>query len=142
MTDGPPNVDPWRFSVRYAVRQYELDVLGHVNNAVYLNWAEQAGIDHTEALGFGRAWSLERGGAWVVREHHVTYHRPVEYGDAVVITTLPQELGGVRGVRRTEVRREADDVLVTEVLTQWIWVRISDGRPTRIPRELLDVFRR
>jgi acyl-CoA thioester hydrolase len=129
MTEAPGTADPWRFTVRYPVRQYELDVLGHVNNSVYLNWVEQVAIDHVEALGFGRAWSLERGGAWVVREHHVTYHRPVEYGD-------------VRGLRRTEIHREADGALTTEVMTQWIWVRASDGRPTRVPADLLEVFSR
>jgi acyl-CoA thioester hydrolase len=117
-------------------------VLGHVNNAVYLNWVEQVAIDHVEALGFGRDWTTAQGGAWVVREHHVTYHRPVEYGDAVLVTTLPQEIGGVRGLRRTEIRRESDAALTTEVLTQWIWVRASDGRPARVPAELLALFRR
>lgn len=142
MTEAPGTADPWRFTVRYPVRQYELDVLGHVNNSVYLNWVEQVAIDHVEALGFGRAWSLERGGAWVVREQHVTYHRPVEYGDVVLVTTLPQEIGGVRALRRTEIHREADGALTTEVMTQWIWVRASDGRPTRVPADLLEAFRR
>ncbi len=142
MSEAQPSVDPWRYTVRYPVRQYELDVLGHVNNAVYLNWVEQVAIEHVEALGYGRAWSTERGGAWVVREHHITYHRPVEYGDVVLVTTLPQELSGVRGLRRTEIHREADGALTTEVLTQWIWVRASDGRPTRVPAELLKVFAR
>ena len=142
MTLPDPSVDPWRFTARYPVRQYELDVLGHVNNAVYLNWVEQVAIDHVEALGYGRAWSTERGGGWVVREHHVTYHRPVEYGDVVLVTTLPQELGGVRGLRRTEIHREADGALMTEVMTQWIWVRSSDGRPARVPADLLELFRR
>ena len=68
----PAPVDPWRHTVRFAVRQYELDALGHVNNAVYLNWAEQVAIEHVEALGFGRDWSIAEGGAWVVREHQVT----------------------------------------------------------------------
>ena len=140
MTERDPSVDPWRYTARYPVRQYELDVLGHVNNAVYLNWVEQVAIDHVEALGFGRAWATERGGAWVVREHHITYHRPVEYGDVVLVTTLPQELGGVRGLRRTEIHREGDGALTTEVLTQWIWVRTSDGRPTRVPADLLALF--
>ena len=77
VTDAAPPVDLRRFTARYPVRQYELDVLGHVNNAVYLNWVEQVAIDHVEALGFGREWSIAQGGGWVVREHHVTYHRPV-----------------------------------------------------------------
>jgi acyl-CoA thioester hydrolase len=137
MTHGAPPVDPRRFTVRFPVRQYELDQNGHVNNAVYLNWAEQVAIDHVEALGFGRDWSIAHGGGWVVREHHVTYHRPVVYGEVVLVTTLPQRLKGVRGIRRTEIHRESDGVLVTEALTEWIWVR-ADGRPARIPAELLD----
>jgi acyl-CoA thioester hydrolase len=135
-------VDPWRYTSRFAVRQYELDVLGHVNNAVYLNWVEQVAIDHVEALGYGRDWSLANGGAWVVREHRIVYHRPVLDGDVVLVTTLPQEIGGVRGRRRTELHREADGVLLTEVETDWIWVRSTDGRPARVPEDLLRVFRR
>ena len=142
MHDAYTDVDPWRFTARYPVRQYELDVLGHVNNSVYLNWVEQVAIDHVEALGFGRAWSTKMGGGWVVREHHVTYHRPIAYGEVAIVTTLPQEIGGVRGLRRTEIRRESDDALTTEVLTEWIWVRVTDGRPMRIPAELRELFGR
>ena len=140
MTDPVTSVDPWRFTARIAVRQYELDVLGHVNNAVYLNWVEQVAIDHVEALGFGRVWSMAAGGAWVVREHRITYHRAVEYGDVVLVTTLPQKLGGVRGLRRTEIHRESDGNVTTEVMTEWIWVRARDGRPARVPAELLALY--
>jgi acyl-CoA thioester hydrolase len=142
MTDASSSIDPWRYTVRYPVRQYELDVLGHVNNAVYLNWAEQVAIEHVEAMGYGREWSTAQGGTWVVREHRVTYHRPVVYGDVVLVTTNPQEIGGVRGRRRTEIHREGDGALLTEVETVWIWIRTADGRPTRIPAELLAHFGR
>jgi len=138
----PAAADPWRHTSRWPVRQYELDQYGHVNNAVYLNWIEQVAIDHVEAMGFGREWSVRHGGGWVVREHRVVYHRPVVYGDVVLVTTLPQELGGVRGRRRTEIRRESDGSLVTEAETVWVWVRLADGRPTRVPNELLDLFGR
>ena len=134
--------DVWRHTVRWPVRQYELDHLGHVNNAVYLNWIEQAAVEHVEALGYGRGWSAAAGGGWVVREHRITYHRPVVYGDVVLVTTLPREIGGVRGLRRTEIHRESDGVLLTEAETVWVWVRLSDGRPTRIPGELLERFER
>ena len=142
VSDARPPVDPRRFTSRFPVRQHELDVLGHANNAVYLNWIEQVAIDHVEALGFGRDWAVARGGGWVVREHRVRYHRPVRYGDVVLVTTLPQELGGVRGVRRTEIHRESDGALMAEADTEWIWVRLPDGRPQRVPTELLEMFRR
>jgi acyl-CoA thioester hydrolase len=140
VTDATQRVDARRFTSRFPVRQHELDLAGHVNNAVYLNWIEQVAIDHVEALGFGRDWSLAQGGGWVVREHRVTYHRPVRYGDVVLATTLPLELAGVRGTRRTEIHRESDGVLTTEAMTEWIWVRLSDGRPQRVPAEILKRF--
>ena len=138
MTD----VDPWRFSETWQVRQYELDQFGHVNNAVYLNWVEQVATDHVEALGFGRDWAIGRGGGWVVREHRITYHRPALYGDMVTVTTLPQSIGGVRGLRRTEMHRTGDAALLAEVETDWVWVRTADGRPMRVPAELLRLFHR
>jgi acyl-CoA thioester hydrolase len=134
--------DPWHFSERWPVRHYELDQFGHVNNAVYLNWVEQVATDHVETLGFGREWAIAHEGAWVVREHRVTYHRPAVHGDVVEVTTLPQSIGGVRGVRRTEIHRTSDGALLTEVLTDWVWIRTSDGRPARVPQELLAIFAR
>ena len=139
MSADPPSQDPWRYTARFPVRQYELDQNGHVNNAVYLNWAEQVAIDHVEALGYGREWTQSLGGGWVVREHRVTYHQPVLYGDVVLVTTLPQKLAGVRGTRRTEIHRESDGALVTEATTEWIFVR-ADGRPARVPAEMLEVW--
>lgn len=35
------------------VRHYEMDTLGHVNNAIYQHYLEQAAIEHSESLGFG-----------------------------------------------------------------------------------------
>ena len=63
-------------SEQWRVRTFELDANGHVNNAVYLNYAEQVAVDHAEALGYGREWSERHQIGWAVREHHVVYHRP------------------------------------------------------------------
>lgn len=137
-----PTVDAWRYTARWPVRQYELDQNGHVNNAVYLNWIEQVAVDHVESLGLGREWAAQQGGGWVVREHRIVYHRPVVLGDVVLVTTVPQELRGVTGLRRTEINRESDGVLMTEADTVWVWVRARDGRPMRIPVDLLQRFER
>jgi acyl-CoA thioesterase FadM len=47
----------------------------------------------------------------------------------------------VTGERRTLIHRESDGALLMEVTTLWVWIR-TDGRPTRIPRELRDAWRR
>ena len=55
-------VDPLVHRTRWRVRSYEIDQNGHVNNAVYLNYAEALTVEHAEASGYGRAWTEARGG--------------------------------------------------------------------------------
>ena len=136
-----PDVDPLlEHTLRFRVRTYEVDENGHVNNAVYLQWAENLTADHAEAQGFGRQWSLDRGGAWLVRRHEIFYRRPAVGGDEVVATVRVESLDRVRGTRRTSFQRAADGEQLAEVRSEWVWVRLSDGRPSRVPQELLDAW--
>jgi acyl-CoA thioester hydrolase len=131
--------DPLVYTARWPVRSYEIDQNGHVNNAVYLNYAEALTVEHAEASGYGRAWCEAHGGAWVVRRHEVEYLRPARMGDELELTVRVELVRGVRGVRRTTIARVADGALVTAVWSEWVWVRLSDGRPARVPAELVEV---
>ena len=121
------------------MRSYELDSNGHVNNAVYLAYAEEVAVLHAEARGFGREWTLIHGGAWVVRRHEIIYHRPARFGDELELTTTVLSMHGARGIRQTRITR-ADNALLVEITTEWVWVRASDGRPLRVPEELRAAF--
>jgi acyl-CoA thioester hydrolase len=134
------SADRTAYTTRWRVRTYELDLNGHVNNAVYLNWVEQVATEHTEAAGFGRAWTLAQGAAWVVRRHEIIYRRPAVYGDELEVTTRAMLLKGARGLRDTSITRAADAALIAEVHTEWVWVRLADGRPLRVPDVLVQFF--
>ena len=127
-------------SEEWRVRTFELDANGHVNNAVYLNYAEQVAVDHAEALGYGREWSERHQVAWAVREHHVVYHRPAVYRDMLRLTTRVKSMGGVRAARHTTISRESDGALLAEITTQWVCLKLPEQRPTRIPADLLDRY--
>jgi acyl-CoA thioester hydrolase len=132
-------VDPLVYRARWRVRSYEIDQNGHVNNAVYLNYAEALTVEHAEEAGYGRAWSEARGGGWVLRRHEIQYHRPAVPGDELDLVVRVELVRGVRGVRRTTITRVADGALVAEVLSEWAWLRRSDGRPVRVPAELVEL---
>lgn len=131
--------DPIVYRARWRVRSYEVDQNGHVNNAVYLNYAEALTVEHAEAAGFGRAWSAAHNGAWVLRRHVVDYFRPAGLGDELDLTVRVELVRGVRGVRRTRIARADDGALLAEVLSEWVWVRLSDARPSRVPAELVEM---
>ena len=134
MSGGPTYTTRWR------VRQYDLDYNGHVSHAMYLNYAAQVTSEHGEASGFGRDWSIERGGAWVARRHEITYHRPARLDDELELTVHVLAVYGVRMVHDTRILRVSDDTSIADIHTEWVWVRVSDGRPSRVPREIVEAF--
>jgi acyl-CoA thioester hydrolase len=133
--------DPYTHSESWLVRTFELDSNGHVNNAVYLNYAELVAVEHAEILGLGRAWTDANGGLWAVHEHHITYHLPAVYRDRLRLTTRVEAMDRARCTRRTLIERESDGALLAEVVTEWVWLRIADQRPSRIPAELLTAWK-
>jgi YbgC/YbaW family acyl-CoA thioester hydrolase len=70
----------------FTVRGYELDSYGHVNNAVYLQYYEQARWEMIRDLGLlGHLKELEL--SVVVVDSHVRYMRELSLLDEVVIET-------------------------------------------------------
>lgn len=122
------------------VRTYEMDALGHVNNAVYLNYMEQAATEHAEALGFGKERVLALGGLFVVRQHEVLYLGSAVAGDELEVTTWPEQLTGPRAVRCYVIHNAASGKRLVAARTLWVWVDARTGRPRPIPREMLDAF--
>ena len=82
-------------------------------------------------------WSAGQGGGWVVRRSEITYHRPAVHGEEVELVVRVLLVRGARGVRRTLIRRTSDGELLADVLTEWVWVRLRDGRPAAAPKELV-----
>jgi acyl-CoA thioesterase FadM len=64
------------------------------------------------AAGYGRDWSIAKGGGWVIRRTEITHHRPAVYGDEVEVRVRVELVKDVRGVRRTWIRRIADGELL------------------------------
>lgn len=125
------------FETTLRVRSYELDALGHVNHAVYLNYLEQARYDAMEAGGFPHTAVLGRGwGIFVVRIE-ADYRKQCFQGDRLRIRTRVEAFRKVTMILRHEILREeegpaAEPALVARVTLVWIG---ADGRPMRIPPE-------
>ena len=75
------------FQITLPVRGYEIDVYGHVNNAVYLQWLEQARWDWSRAHQMG----IEHENVLsVVRHLELDFRHEVIFGDVVQITLWPR----------------------------------------------------
>lgn len=127
------------FTIQLRVRHYEMDALGHVNNAVYQSYLEQAAIEHSEHLGLTLDNYRQLGSVFVMRRLAIDYLRPAIAGDYLDITTWIQEVRGSRAVRRYEIRKR-DNLLVVTAEALWVWVESASMRPRAIPQKVVDIF--
>ena len=128
------------FEHKRTVKPEDLDELDHVNNAVYLRYVEDCARAHAEQKGFTLEAFKNSGVLPVVRRHEITYHAPATLGDTLVISTEVIQLGGAKAVRHNKVKLEKNDVLLVEVLTDWVWLDPESKRPKRVPQEVLTAF--
>lgn len=74
------------FRVRIAVRGYELDPQGHVNQAVYLQYAEHARWEFLRAAGITQPALAAAGVGPAALENTIRYLAELRYGDEVDVT--------------------------------------------------------
>ncbi|GLX47569.1 thioesterase [Streptomyces hygroscopicus subsp. hygroscopicus] len=102
------------FSVRVTVRGYETDVQGHLNQAVYLNYAEHARWALLQAAGVSQTGLVRTGVGPVVLETTIRYLRELLAGDEVDVTCAFEWSGGKTFTVRQEIRR-ADGTLAAQL---------------------------
>ncbi|MDQ3075107.1 MAG: acyl-CoA thioesterase [Pseudomonadota bacterium] len=114
-----------------------IDELGHVNNAVWVQWIQQVALAHwyTAAAPEHQALYL-----WVVVRHEIDYVRPATVGERVTASTWVGEAPkGARFDRHMEFVGEDGKVRVRAV-TQWAIIDQASGRPIRVPPEVIAPF--
>jgi len=77
------------YETEIAIRYRDIDAMGHVNNAVYATYLEQARTEFIERV--VEEPLLETGA--VVSELSVDYLRPIDLGEVVTVSIAAEELG-------------------------------------------------
>lgn len=102
------------FQVRVGVRGYELDIQGHLNQAVYLQYAEHARWEHLRAAGITPDKLQASRSGPVVLETMIRYFSELRGGDEVDVTCAFEWRAGKTFKLRQELRK-ADGTLAAEV---------------------------
>jgi acyl-CoA thioester hydrolase len=128
------------FTLEMSVRDYECDLQGVVNNAVYQNYLEHARHEYLKSLGIDFAALAARGVNLVVVRAELDYKSSLTSGDRFVVELRPERLSPVRIGFRQEIWRLPDRRPVMAALIIGTAVN-AKGRP-RLPEELAAVFGR
>ena len=114
-----------------------IDMLGHVNNAVWVQWMEQVATEH---------WIRDAAPehvdtyVWVVTRHEIDYRGNVAAGDTVNVRTwIPHGPRGARFDRHMEFTGVDGRVKVAAKST-WAVMDRESGRILRVPTEVAAPF--
>ena len=116
-----------------------MDANGHANNVEFIRWMQEAAVRHWESAGCSRAIK-EINATWVVRSHHIEYHRPGYAGDQVTVLTWVADLRRASSLRKYKVVRANDGAVLARGETDWVFVDATTGRPRVIPELLRKAF--
>ncbi|MCB2085217.1 MAG: acyl-CoA thioesterase [Sphingomonadaceae bacterium] len=124
---------PFAFPIR--VLPEDIDFMGHVNNARYLNWVQDTVLAHWNKLAPAEEVASK---AWVALKHEITYRRPAFLDDEVIAETVLEKIAGARSFYNTVIRR-GEEVLA-EVKSMWCCIDAESLRPARISRDVAEKF--
>lgn len=125
------------FECTVAVQNADIDLMGHVNNIVYLGWVQEVATAHWRSLA---GEEDQKAVLWVVSRHEIDYKRPALLGDEVLLRTWVGSVKGVTFERHTEMHRTADEQLLAVARTLWIPLSAQTRRPQRLSAYLKTLF--
>ncbi len=121
------------FELEFAVRDYECDLQGIVNNAVYLNYLEHARHEYLKKLGLDFAALHDAGCDLVVTRLEVDYKGQLRSGDRFVVHSRLTRQSRLRFAFHQTITSRPDDGVILEATV--IGTGIVNGRP-RLPDEV------
>ncbi len=120
-------VEPFELAIE--ILPTDIDVLGHVNNVVYVRWVQDVAAAHWRSL----ATPTEQAEVvWVVARHEIDYKRPARLGEGIVARTWVGGASRRTFERHTEILRAADRKLLARARTLWCPVDAGTWKPKEV----------
>lgn len=125
------------FEHRIIALPEHIDELGHVNNAVWVQWIQEVALAHWYSIADP---AHQDDYIWVVVRHEIDYLRAVNVGETVTGRTWVGE--APKGARFDRLMEFVGDDGKPRVRARTTWAIIDKaaGRPIRVPPEVIAPF--
>ena len=126
-----------RFIRSFTAGPEHIDVMGHVNNAVWVQWVQDMATAHWDAV--ARPEDREAV-VWLVVRHEIDYRGNIAQGDSVTGTTwIEGPARGAQSTRRVEFR-DATGKHIVSATTTWAMLDRATRCLARVRADVLAPF--
>ena len=113
----------------------DIDFMGHVNNASYLKWVQEAVLSHWHRIAPPAVASAH---LWVALKHEITYRKPAFLDDQVIATVRLESVRGASAFYETVIKRGEE--ILAEVKSRWCCLDAETLRPKRVEADVIQHF--
>ena len=128
------------FRMGRAVEWRHIDPNKHVNNAMYMAYIEDCGVQVAAAFDWPMTRMMEAGFGIVARRYRIEYKQAAIMDDELEVATWISDVRRATAVRHYTITRISDEALLARAQVLWVWISLRSGRPIRIPNEFLAAF--
>ena len=126
------------FTQGFPVDPADIDELGHVNNIVYLRYAQEIATAHWRARATPEMIDAY---VWVVMRHEVDYRAPLELGDIVEVRThVADAAHGATWKRFVDIYKVGGEKPSAQIISNWCLLDAQTRRVKRVPAEIVTRF--
>lgn len=127
------------FALTFTARSEHIDELGHVNNAVWVQWIQDLATAHWDAVARPEDHAKV---FWVVVRHEIDYRGNIVAGDSVTGETwIDGAPKGAKSDRRVDFRNQAGKIIVA-ARTTWAMLDKDSQRLIRVRPEIVAPFQK
>jgi len=126
------------FTKAFTASAEHIDVMGHVNNAVWVQWVQDMATAHWDAVAEPEHAAEF---VWLVIRHEIDYRGNIAEGESVTGTTwIPGDARGAKSARRVDFCDAGGKVIVS-ANTTWAMLHRETGKLARVRPEITAPFR-
>jgi acyl-CoA thioester hydrolase len=126
-----------KFTLAYTALPEHIDELGHVNNAVWVQWVQDMGTAHWAAAARPEDHAAFY---WVLVRHEIDYRGNIAEGESVTGETwIDGPAQGAKSDRRVDFRNAEGKVIVSS-RTTWAMLDKETQRLVRVRPEVIAPF--
>src|ERR1035437_3304673 len=119
----------YTFELPFKVRDYECDIQGVVNNAVYQNYLEHTRHEFISSMGIDFAQLHRDNIDAMVIKIELEYKMPLRSGDDFIVKLSTEREGLLKYIFLQDIYRKNDDKLMLKGKVTAVCVNATTGRP-------------
>lgn len=125
------------YELKISIYESDIDMLGHVNNTVYLRWTQDVAVAHWQSL----ATDEQKANIfWVVTRHEIDYKQSAKLGDEIIAKTWVGTAAEIIFERHTEILRASDRKILACARTLWCPMSLKTKRIVRVDEDVRKRF--